>query len=291
MNERVASYDAHQENVTAYFQSQASFWKDIYTRGSVHAEIYRERQAAVLAWIDSLALAPGSRVLEIGCGAGFLSIALALQGLRVCAIDPARAMVEQTRRHAEQAGVVERLRVAPGDANALAFEDDSFDLVLAIGVMGWLAHPELGIQEMARIIRPGSYIIFTGANRLGLNYLFDPLKNPALVPLKRSMKIVLERLGLLRRSLSEKQQVIVDYRFHNRRFTDAVLTRVELVKLRSKTLGFGPFTFFHLRVLPQSLEVKLHRRLQRLADRGMPIIRSAGMSHLILVRKRERASN
>src|ERR1700694_4975562 len=111
MNEIVAPHDAHQENVNAYFQSQASYWKDIYTRDSVHAEIYRERQAAVLAWIDNLALAPGSQAREIGWGAGFRAVALAQRGLRVHAIDPAEAMVEQARWHAEQAGVAERLAV------------------------------------------------------------------------------------------------------------------------------------------------------------------------------------
>ena len=291
MNEIIAPHDSHQENVNAYFQSQASFWKDIYTRDSVQAEIYRERQAAVLAWIDGLALAPGSQVLEIGCGAGFLSIALAQRGLRVQAIDPAEAMVEQARRHAEQAGVAGRLTVGPGDANALPFEDRSFDLVLAIGVMGWLTSPELGMQEMARVTRPDGYVIFTGANQMGLHYLFDPLKNPALAPLKRYLKTGLQRIGLRLRPLQEMPQTVVAYHFHDRRLIDAILTRAELIKLESKTLGFGPFTFFHFRVIPESPGVRLHHGLQRLADRGMPVIRSTGMSHLILARKRGEASN
>ena len=37
-----------QEKVNAYFQSQSSFWKDIYARSGVHAEIYRDRHAAIL---------------------------------------------------------------------------------------------------------------------------------------------------------------------------------------------------------------------------------------------------
>ncbi len=172
-----------------------------------------------------------------------------------------------------------------GDAQALAFEDGSFDLVLAIGVMGWFARPEPVMQEMARVTRPGGHVIFTGANRVGLHNLLDPLRNPALAPLKRYMKAVLERIGLHRRSSHGMPQAAVTYYFHDRRFIDAVLTGVELVKLRSKTLGFGPFTFFHRRVLPESLGITLHRRLQRLADRGVPIIRSTGMSHLVLARK------
>ena len=66
-----------QEKVNAYFQSMSSYWKEVYSSGTVPGKIYGERQAAVLDWIESLDLKPGSRVLEIGCGAGRLSHVLA----------------------------------------------------------------------------------------------------------------------------------------------------------------------------------------------------------------------
>src|SRR5713226_1582312 len=100
-----------QQQVNAYFQSMSSYWKDIYTSGSVQGQVYRERQAAALNWIESLALTPGARVLEIGCGAGFLSVALAQCGLRVQAIDSTEAMVELARRHAVESGTAELLSV------------------------------------------------------------------------------------------------------------------------------------------------------------------------------------
>src|SRR5260221_13254232 len=164
----MASHRRQQEKVGAYFQSMSSYWTDIYASGSVQGKVYRERQAAALAWIDSLALVPGSKVLEIGCGAGFLSVALAQRGLRVHAIDPAEAMVELARRHAVEAGTAELLSVDLGDICALAFEDGCFDLVIAIGVMAYLKRPELAIQEMARVIRPGGHVILTAGNRAGL---------------------------------------------------------------------------------------------------------------------------
>src|SRR5258708_27071618 len=110
-----------QQQVNAYFQSQSSYWEDIYSSSGVQGEVYRERQAAALAWIDSLALVPGSKVLEIGCGAGFLSVALAQRGLRVQAIDPAEAMVELARRHAVESGTAALLSVAGGGFSPLTF--------------------------------------------------------------------------------------------------------------------------------------------------------------------------
>src|SRR2546425_10052948 len=104
MDESAVSYHQQQEEVNTYFQAQLSYWKDIYAENSVQAEIYRARQARALAWIDELALVPGSHVLEVGCGAGFLSVELAQRGLRVHAIDSAQAMVEVARQYAAESG-------------------------------------------------------------------------------------------------------------------------------------------------------------------------------------------
>ncbi len=280
MGGSTTSYHHKQEEVKAYFQTQSSYWNDIYSRNTVYAEIYRERQARALAWVDDLALAPGSRVLEVGCGAGFLSVALARRGLRVQAIDSAESMVELTRQHATEAGVDKLLSVDVGDVYALAFEDDSFDLVVALGVISWLAKPELAIREMARVSRPGGYVFLTDGNRAALHLLLDPWSNPFLAPLRRGVKAILERLRLLRPSPKPMMGAV-----RALRFIDKALAGAGLVKTRSITLGFGTFSFLRWKVLPESSGVALHRRLQRLADRNVPILRSTGMSYLVLARK------
>lgn len=280
MKKHAVPHLGEQEKVNAYFQSQSSFWKDLYARDGVFPEIIRDRQAAVLNWIDRLALAPGSRVLEVGCGAGFMAVALAQRGLRVHAIDPVEAMVELARRHAAEAGVAGPLSVAIGDVYTLAFEDGSFDLVIALGVIPWLERAEQAIQEMARVTRPGGYVIVTADNRVRLNHILDPWLNPALSRLKQSVKSALVRLGL-RRRLPNK----INSTLHDRRFIDKTLARFELAKADGMTLGFGPFSLFRRRVLPEPLGIALHHWLQHLADRHMPIFRSTGAQYLVLARK------
>ena len=269
-----------QQQVNAYFQSMSSFWKDIYASSGVYAEIHRDRHAAVLDWVDSLALAPGSQALEIGCGAGFMAVALAQRGFRVHAIDSVEAMVEQARRHAAESGTTGLLSLDVGDVYALAFEDGSFDLVIAVGVIPWLDRPALAIQEMARVTRPGRHVIFTADNRARLNNLLDPWLNPALPPLKRRVKDALERIGLRHQSLNNLEAT-----FHSRRFIDATLTRAGLAKTRDITLGFGPFSLFGRSILPEPLGTALHHRLQRLADCNVPGFRSTGAQYLVLARK------
>lgn len=280
MEQSATSYVQQQEKVNAYFTSQSSYWKDIYAKKDVYAQIHQDRHIAILDWIKSLALAPSAQVVEIGCGAGFLSVALAQCGFQVCAIDSSAAMVEQARANATAAGVADAISLAVGDVYSLAFAQASFDLVVAVGVIPWLSQPELAMQEMARVLKPGGFIILTADNRARLNIHLDPSLYPGFLPLKRLAKDVLDRTRIRRRAPDE-----VDSHFHTRRAIDSILSRLNLVKNNSKTLGFGPFTLFRCPLLPKSPGIALHHRLQRLADRNVPVLCATGSHYIVLARK------
>lgn len=268
-----------QENVNIYFRSpsRVSKWKHIYASAGLRGEIYRARQATVLDWIDSLALEPGSRMLEVGCGAGFLSIALAQRGFRIQAIDSVAAMVELACQHAADAQISNQLSLSLGDVNSLAFEDSAFDLVVGLGVIPWLERPELAMHEIARVTRPGGYVILTTENWAGLISFLDPVHNPMLKPLKQGLNKVIKLVGLHSRVPIVTSQSCRD--------VDETLASIKLDKVRGKTLGFGPFTLFNRPVIPQVIGKWLHFRLQLLADRNVPGLRSTGKHYLVLARK------
>ncbi len=270
----------HQEKANAYFDSVSSYWRDIYSSDGVYAEIHRERRRIVLDWVDSLALAPGSQVLEIGCGAGFLAVTLAQRGFRLHAIDSVEAMVELTRQRAEESGTGELISADVGDVHSLAFEDGCFDLVVAIGVIPWIEQPERAMQEMARVTKSGGSIILTADNRRRLIHLLDPWLNPGLLPIKWYIKVLLERVGLRQPAPDGFAST-----FHDCRFIDEALARSELVKTRSMTLGFGPFTLRRRKIFPEPLGTELHHRLQRLAERNVPGFRSRGAQYIVLAMK------
>ena len=280
MKKSAGAHLGRQATVNAYFQTQSWFWNDIYASSDVYAEIHQERHGAVLDWIDGLALPPDSQVLEIGCGAGFMAVALAQRGFRVQAIDSVESMVELAREHSEEADIAERLSVAVGDINALAFEDESFDLVLAIGVLPWIGQVEPAMQELARVTKPEGFVILTADNRARLHNLLDPLLNPVFAPLKRLAKNALAQTRLRRPSLKD-----IGATSHSSRFIDTSLAHVGLIKTRGKTLGFGPFSLFRRSILPKRLGIRLHHRLQILADRGTPLLRSTGAQYIVLASK------
>jgi ubiquinone/menaquinone biosynthesis C-methylase UbiE len=194
------------------------------------------------------------------------------------AIDPVPAMVERARRRAEQADVP--LSVMLGDANALAYADDTFDVVVALGVLPWLEDPHKALREMARVTQPGGYVLVTTDNRARLHSFFDPWLNPGTAWLKRVAKVALASGGLYRpsgRSLGA--------RLHSLKYTDEALRGAGLTKLRGATVGFGPFTIFRHPVLPAKSSVELHLRLQRLADQQAPVLRATGSQYVVLAHK------
>lgn len=280
MQEGKKMHIEQQEEVNNYFQRESAYWKEIYTRGDVYAGIHQQRQERVLQWVEELNLAADAQILEIGCGAGFLALALAKRGFNIHAIDSVDAMVEQARQHARETGLAEKLSVEIGDISSLAFQDNSFDLVLAIGVIPWIERADTGIQEMARVLKPDGHVLFTADNRARLNIWLDPLHSPLLSPLKRLVKTALDRSKLRRYSVDD-----VGSHFHSTRFIDKLLTSFKLVKVKSMTLGFGPFTFFHRSVLSDASGLRLHGRLQRLAELNTPVFRSTGAQYIVLAKK------
>src|SRR5215472_13850631 len=110
-----------QQQVNAYFQSSADYWKRIYETRELMPLIYQTRQAAVLDWISELRLPIPSQILEIGCGAGVLTTELARAGYGVQAVDAVPAMVKLTQQSAARSGLADRVTASLADVHALPF--------------------------------------------------------------------------------------------------------------------------------------------------------------------------
>jgi ubiquinone/menaquinone biosynthesis C-methylase UbiE len=116
---------------------------------------FRERIAA-----DVPAAAPdGARVLEVGCGPGYLSVQLARQHqLEVTGLDLDPAMIARAQANTDRAGNRggRRPSFLVGDVAALAFPDRSFDLVVSTLSMHHWADPAAGLAEIGRVLRPSA---------------------------------------------------------------------------------------------------------------------------------------
>jgi ubiquinone/menaquinone biosynthesis C-methylase UbiE len=107
------------------------------------------------ALLDAAAVGPGKRTLDVATGPGYVSAKVAERGADGVGIDIAQAMVELARlRHPE-------LEFRTGDAEALPFEDGSFDAVIANFVLLHLGRPERAAAEFARVLAPGGAVALT----------------------------------------------------------------------------------------------------------------------------------
>lgn len=114
-------------------------------------------EPGAMTFFQTLCIQPGQRVLDIGCGAGQLSLPAARAGAVVTGVDIATNLIEQARTRAAEAGL--HIAFIEGDAEALALPDASFDLVFSlIGAM-FAPRPDLVAGELLRVCRPGGRIV------------------------------------------------------------------------------------------------------------------------------------
>ena len=167
-----------QNVVNEHFAEAAPYWRDIYRLQDVYSRIHQQRNALVLLLVEQLRLPAGSRILDLGCGSGLTTVALAQRGYRLDALDTVPAMLELTRQTARQAEVSDQVSASVGDAHQIPYPDESFHVVTAMGVTPFLHSLPLAMREMTRVVKPGGYVLVNADNGWRLNYVLDPRRSP-----------------------------------------------------------------------------------------------------------------
>jgi ubiquinone/menaquinone biosynthesis C-methylase UbiE len=113
-------------------------------------------------YFSDIAFPSNARVAELGCGPGPVARALATRADigEVVGVDPSPVFIEKAR---ELARDLPNLTFVEGDARALPFEDESFDVVVFHTTLCHIPKPELALAEVSRVLtKQGLLVVFDG---------------------------------------------------------------------------------------------------------------------------------
>ncbi|MEA2372953.1 MAG: hypothetical protein QOH12_3347 [Solirubrobacteraceae bacterium] len=122
-----------------------------------YVRAYRQRVAVALALVDECG-SPGAEILDVAAAQGNLTIALAMRGYRVTWNDLRAELADYVRLKLGDA----QISFCPG--NVFEIQAGPFDIVLATEVIEHVAHPDEFLRQLARLVRPGGYLIVTTPN-------------------------------------------------------------------------------------------------------------------------------
>jgi SAM-dependent methyltransferase len=134
---------------TAAFWSGASYERIAATFAPVHEQVVRE-----------LGVGAEDRVLDLACGTGGVALVAARAGADVVGLDISPDQLAKARLAAEAAGL--SIRFDEGDCQALPYEDASFDVAASVFGFVFAASDRQAAAELARVVRSGGRIAFTG---------------------------------------------------------------------------------------------------------------------------------
>ena len=158
------------EEIEQYWSRRASSYSDL-----IHTELVTDGLDRWLPVLRENGMGDEPlHILDLGTGPGFFAIALAMLGHHVVAVDYTEAMLEEARRNAAAAGVLERITFLQMDAQHLTLPDDTFDFIVTRNVTWVLEHPDEAYQSWHRVLKKGGTMLNFDAG--WYNYLFNEEK-------------------------------------------------------------------------------------------------------------------
>ena len=145
------------EQVNDLFTQTVDDWARYYddpAPRTLTAQNFVSRRRFAIQMIESK-LPKGSKILDVGCGTGHLAAELARRGYDTWGTDLSAGMIDYARANYN----AERYQV--GDIEKIPFPDNTFDGIVCLGVVEYLASDDAALKEMHRVLRPGGYSVIT----------------------------------------------------------------------------------------------------------------------------------
>lgn len=208
-----------------------------YTAWDDPVALLRTENEAKWPWImEKIAefFPQANTVLDVGCGAGFLSNRLAKEGFEVTGVDLSTESLEVASRY-DSTGTV---RYEKANAYELPFFEKSFDVVTCMDFLEHVDNPQKVIAECARVLRPGGIFFYHTFNRSALS------EAVIIKFVERFVRNTPPRMHVI--ELFLRPEEVLDY------CRKAELTNLDLTGLRPKLGSFSPLDIFR-GIVPKTL--------------------------------------
>ncbi len=153
------SVSSQQEELSKFAALAAQWWDREGEMRTLH-----DINPARLDFIEQRAPLAGKKVLDVGCGAGILSEAMALAGAEVTGIDLAPELLDAARVHAEQTGAQVQYECISSRDYA-AQNITHFDIVTCMEMLEHVPEPSVIVDDCAHLAKPGGQLFFSTINR------------------------------------------------------------------------------------------------------------------------------
>jgi 2-polyprenyl-6-hydroxyphenyl methylase/3-demethylubiquinone-9 3-methyltransferase len=122
-----------------------------------------------LRYVENAVGLRDAQVLDVGCGGGILSEAMARSGARVIGIDLSQAVLDVAELHALEAKLAIEYRAIAAEELAAA-RPDSFDLVTCMEMLEHVPDPAAALAALGSLVKPGGHVIVSTLNRKPLAF-------------------------------------------------------------------------------------------------------------------------
>lgn len=120
------------------------------------SEVAKHIEKVAEEFVERLDIQPGTKVLDVACGSGNLAVVAAAKGADVTGIDIADNLIEAAKHRAKASGL--NIKFEVGDAEALPYADNTFDVVMTMFGAMFAPRPEVTAAELIRVCKPGGVI-------------------------------------------------------------------------------------------------------------------------------------
>lgn len=148
-------------------------------RTNLNAYDILKRRDVVIDDLDRMELRRG-KLLDIGCGPAVYTPELVSRGFEVWGVDIAPGVVERAREIMSRHPQRDRAHFVVGDIDNLDFPDDSFDVIVVMGLFDYLPKDEPPLKQVARLLKPGGIAFISLQNR----FSYQTVVRTAVWPLR-----------------------------------------------------------------------------------------------------------